>query len=1102
MFTTSGQNIAWPLVVDAVAAVAILALLAWRAPYLARIGLRNVGRRRLRTALIIFGLMLSTSFVAMSLAVDDTVTLAVKTVAVFNLGRVDEDIVAHGWAPQMFDAHIGDTVANALGTTPHVAGVAPVLLTPNILVADETQRQVRGGVTAIGFDPSHAGPLGALRTARGVPAPAGALAPNQLYLNRGLAQLLFARPGDTITLYSEHWPGKRYRFTVRDIVTGGVVGDPSAIVLPLPVLQQLLDVSGKVNHIYVANAGDGLTGVGYSDEVRERLEDVLPGELHTITVKQNGVRFATAAEDIFGRILTLFTFFALFIGLLLIFLIFVLLVAERRAELGVVRALGLRRAHVVRMLLFEGAGYDLAAAAIGVLGGLGLGTLVVALVSPTIARIGFPLQISVEPQSVVIAFCLGLLFTLVTIWLAAWMASRMTIAAAMRDLPEPPPPRADFVTLLGSALHASGDVGREPTSALAAWGRVAAALVTSGVVPLVAGWWLARHAIGSLNALEFSLGLSCIVVGAVLALRTLALAVVGRVLRGRAGGGPVSALARATGLADRLSAVVMGGAIALYWSLPFDALARFGLSRFTGGIEVFFVAGVMMIFGTVWALAPNIDLALRPVGWALEGLGRLRHVLRIALVYPAHHRFRTGIGLSLFSLVCFVSVVMACIAASATQSFDTIPEQAAGYDIAAQPLFTPIGGLAQLHAALGNGSSGALANVDAISTATPLPFGIVETTATDARWRLYPVSQVNGAFLAGVGLPLAARATGYASDAAVWRDVRSHPGDVVIDAAALGPDDAAALAIQQPRPVSAAQFIAPPVAAGLPTITNLQTQNAQSKSPAAANDLLVQIAAAINDPDILAQNTLSLQHVVVGAGTIAPTTLWGIDLRGGPAIKLRVIGIVNNARGQRFGIFGSPATFAPAEAGLTPFGNEYYYFKVRSGADARATARSLGSALMDHGFETTVLQDALLNATGPSVFISRVIVGLAILTLLVGMAALAVTGSRAVIERRQQIGMLRALGFRRLHIQLIFLLESLLVGVAGTAIGLTLGLILCRNLFAVDFFERFRSGLTLVVPWSELSAICVAAVCASLLASVLPAWQAGRVAPADAIRFE
>src|SRR5260370_21359557 len=172
----------------------------------------------------------------------------------------------------MVDTRIGDTVSSALGTTSHVVGVAAALLTPNMLVADETQRQVRGGVTAIGFDPSHAGPLGDLRTATGLPAPEGALAPNQLYLNRGLAQLLFARPGDTITLYSEHWPGKRYRFTVRDIVTGGVVGDPSAIVLPLPALQKLLDVRGQANHIYLANAGDGLTAVGYSDEQPERLQ--------------------------------------------------------------------------------------------------------------------------------------------------------------------------------------------------------------------------------------------------------------------------------------------------------------------------------------------------------------------------------------------------------------------------------------------------------------------------------------------------------------------------------------------------------------------------------------------------------------------------------------------------------------------------------------------------------------------------------------------------------------------------------------------------------------------------------------------------------------
>src|SRR5262249_52044668 len=158
--------------------------------------------------------------------------------------------------------------------------------------------------------------------------------------------------------------------------------------------------------------------------------------------------------------------------------------------------------------------------------------------------------------------------------------------------------------------------------------------------------------------------------------------------------------------------------------------------------------------------------------------------------------------------------------------------------------------------------------------------------ATDAHWQLYPVSQVDGAFLQGVGLPLIARASGYASDAAVWQDVRAHPGDVVIDTSALGLDDAGALGITQPRPVSAAQVVAPPVAAGVPTITNLQAQRAVRVPLSPENDLVIQVGSAISDQDILAENTLSLQHIVRGPGTIAPTTLWGMDLRGGRAIKL------------------------------------------------------------------------------------------------------------------------------------------------------------------------------------------------------------------------
>ena len=62
---------------------------------------------------------------------------------------------------------------------------------------------------------------------------------------------------------------------------------------------------------------------------------------------------------------TTFGSFSIAAGILLIFLIFVMLAAERRGEIGMARAIGTRRGHLVEMFVFEGAAYDLAAAAVG-----------------------------------------------------------------------------------------------------------------------------------------------------------------------------------------------------------------------------------------------------------------------------------------------------------------------------------------------------------------------------------------------------------------------------------------------------------------------------------------------------------------------------------------------------------------------------------------------------------------------------------------------------------------------------------------------------------------------------------------------------------------
>jgi putative ABC transport system permease protein len=1114
------------LVVLTLVLVGLLGALGLRAPHLVRIGVRNVGRRRLRTGLIIFGLMLSTTFVAAALAVDDTITLAVKTVAVFNLGRVDEDVLGGSGQLGLYSSSVGGDMVAALRGSGEVAGVAPTLRVPDLLVADTTARQVRSGVAALGMDAADAGPLANLRAAHNVPASPDALASDELYLNTNVAKLLSAQPGDTIQLYSALWPRHRYQFRVKAIVSGGPLGDTPQLVVPLDQLQHMAGAPSAINHVYVANSGDGLSGVAYSDDVADQMWKALPDGLRVDTVKADGVRFAVQAQDVFSRILTLFTLFALSIGLLLIFLIFVLLAAERRAELGMTRALGMRRDGVVLALLFEGAAYDVLAAALGILAGLGLGVLLVVLLSPTITRIGFPLSVSIAPSSVVVAFCLGFVFTLATIWLAAWTVSSMTIAAALRDLPEPPAPQPTLArlvrTALVSVLPAEFPARRVPTRALGAWLALFSALVARGWLLMLAGWWLMRRAAGQESGFLFSVGLSVLIVGLALALRALALWCVGLWVRLSRRPNGLWVVARATLIVNRLTTTLVGVGLALYWSLPVDVLQNVGVPRFTGGIQIFFVAGVMMVFGAVWAVAPNLDLLLAPLGWVLDLLGRLRHVTRIALVYPSHHRFRTGVGLSLFSLICFTMVVMACIAASTTQGYDNVPAQAAGYDVVGQPLFAPIGGISQVQRAIQRGAPTAAGQITAVSAATSLPIGIIQPGAPNAQWGLYPAAEVQGAFLDGVGLPLAGRASGFSSDAAVWADVRSHPGDVVIDAGALIPADRAALgAIKPSQSLTATQFVAPPITASLPTVATLDSPAGPfaSQSPIAGapasqslgnlrtwqigrSGLLAGIGGAVADPGALREFSLHLNGIVTGPGQIAPTPVWVVDARGGHAVKLNIVGIVDNSAGQRYGLLGSPDTFAPVEQGLPTFGNQYYYFKLTPLADAHAAERAISAALSDYGFEASVLQDVLLDVNGPRVFISRVIVGLVGLTLLVGIAALAVTGSRAVVERRQQIGMLRALGYRRRHVQAIFLLESLLVGVAGTAVGLALGLVLCRNVFAVDFFSQFQSGLTLVVPWRDLATICAASVLASMIAALLPAWQAGRVAPADALRYE
>ena len=92
--------------------------------------------------------------------------------------------------------------------------------------------------------------------------------------------------------------------------------------------------------------------------------------------------------------------------------------------------------------------------------------------------------------------------------------------------------------------------------------------------------------------------------------------------------------------------------------------------------------------------------------------------------------------------------------------------------------------------------------------------------------------------------------------------------------------------------------------------------------------------------------------------------------------------------------------------------------------DAKDTARVLKVSFFENGMQTEVFSETVEeeNAAGQAFF--RLFTGFMALGLFVGVAALGVISTRAVVERRQQIGVLRAIGYKRGMITLSFLLES------------------------------------------------------------------------------
>lgn len=163
-----------------------------------------------------------------------------------------------------------------------------------------------------------------------------------------------------------------------------------------------------------------------------------------------------------------------------------------------------------------------------------------------------------------------------------------------------------------------------------------------------------------------------------------------------------------------------------------------------------------------------------------------------------------------------------------------------------------------------------------------------------------------------------------------------------------------------------------------------------------------------------------------------------------------------------------------------------------AGGPGRAAFAGITKALGDNP-ALSVLDKEAIRAEDTSGIDDQLNVFYALLSMALVIAALGIANTLAmsVLERRKEIGTLRAIGLDRAGVARMIRMEALLVGALGAAVGTVMGIFTGWALGHT--LQESVVGYALVVPWGRLALGVLLALAGALLASLWPARRAARV---------
>ena len=621
------------VVLLALVAVVVGALLVWtgRKRFPLRIGMGNFFRRKTQVAIVVAGLLIGTAIISSSYVIQSTFDNTNRTTVFNNLDYIDETITVPGAteARAPFNICVFQGLHDSLASMPAVAALAPRYVVSAASMDTNTSLLEPTG-TLIGFNATY--DLGSFIRPDGSSWDGAGLTAAQVVVNQAYVNDTEAKVGDRLAVYPTG-ATRPLLLTVAAVVLdsgrGAYGGNPN-LFARLETVQAAFalpfqPVPANINMIVVANVGGPTQGYLKSSTVDDQLTAHMPSDLGlTISnVKQDNVTQATQNVDMLSQIFLLLGSFTIIAGVLLIINIFVMLAEERKGEMGVARALGMRRSHLVQSFVAEGLAYALLSSAVGTFVGLGIAGVILyafTLIFPARLFGGVQFVLTWTDLDLIRGFAIGFVITMGTILLASWRVSKLNIVRAIRDIPEPVEHRSTRWQLaLGGLLTALGLL-------------------------------LSEEAIRRGDVLFQDLGPSSLAIG---------LAILGR------------------NVVTPRVAFSAAGAFLLVWLL----YPNKPITSSNTDIAVFVAAGLLMVFAALLLVMFNSEILI----WVATRVGRKRTwrpVIRTAVAYPMNKKFRTGTTLATIALIMFTIATMSGIQGIiGTSITTTVVRQSGGYDL-------------------------------------------------------------------------------------------------------------------------------------------------------------------------------------------------------------------------------------------------------------------------------------------------------------------------------------------------------------------------------------------------------------------------------------